>query len=90
MAVLPPVVTGAVVMLIGFNLASVATITYFPTEQWIGLLTTLLRDLETAAAQLAKEMHDLRAGLKNQAAQIEKISAQLETSRPIPQVVVNK
>jgi len=40
-AVLPPVVTGAVVMLIGFNLASVATITYFPTEQWIGLLTTL-------------------------------------------------
>jgi uracil-xanthine permease len=39
-AVLPPVVTGAVVMLIGFNLATVATTTYFPTEQWIGLLTT--------------------------------------------------
>lgn len=38
-AVLPPVVTGAVVMLIGFNLARVATITYFPSEQWIGLLT---------------------------------------------------
>ena len=38
-AVLPPVVTGAVVMLIGFNLASVATTTYFPSEQWIGLLT---------------------------------------------------
>ncbi len=38
-AVLPPVVTGAVVMLIGFNLARVATITYFPAEQWIGLLT---------------------------------------------------
>src|SRR5690348_9369467 len=40
-AVLPPVVTGAVVMLIGFNLATVATTIYFPKEQWIGLLTTL-------------------------------------------------
>ena len=39
-AVLPPVVTGAVVMLIGFNLATVATTVYFPSEQWIGLLTT--------------------------------------------------
>ncbi|MBV9592601.1 MAG: nitrate reductase [Actinobacteria bacterium] len=39
-AVLPPVVTGAVVMLIGFNLATVATTTYFPAEQWIGLMTT--------------------------------------------------
>ncbi|MEO8889532.1 MAG: solute carrier family 23 protein [Jatrophihabitantaceae bacterium] len=38
-AVLPPVVTGAVVMLIGFNLASVATTIYFPNEQWIGLMT---------------------------------------------------
>jgi uracil-xanthine permease len=40
-AVLPPAVTGAVVMLIGFNLATVATTIYFPSEQWIGLLTTL-------------------------------------------------
>jgi uracil-xanthine permease len=39
-AVLPPVVTGAVVMLIGFNLATVATTTYFPQDQWIALLTT--------------------------------------------------
>ncbi|MDT0260024.1 solute carrier family 23 protein [Jatrophihabitans sp. DSM 44399] len=39
-AILPPAVTGAVVMLIGFNLATVATTTYFPAEQWIGLLTT--------------------------------------------------
>ena len=38
-AALPPVITGAVVMLIGFNLATVATTTYFPSEQWIGLLT---------------------------------------------------
>ena len=39
-AVLPPAVTGAVVMLIGFNLATVATRTYFPQDQWIALLTT--------------------------------------------------
>lgn len=38
-AVLPPVLTGAVVMLIGFNLATVTTETYFPTSQWVGLLT---------------------------------------------------
>ena len=37
---LPPVVTGAVVMLIGFNLAGVATKTYFPKDQWIALITT--------------------------------------------------
>jgi uracil-xanthine permease len=39
-AVLPPVVTGAVVMLIGFSLATVATTTYYPQDQWIALLTT--------------------------------------------------
>src|SRR6266702_3953419 len=39
-AVLPPAVTGAVVMLIGFNLATVATSIYFPADQWIALLTT--------------------------------------------------
>jgi trimeric autotransporter adhesin len=59
-----------------------------------------VQELETTAAQQAKEMQDLRAAFKNQAAQIEKVSAQLaaaspssgglETSRPLPQVVVNK
>ena len=38
-AVLPPVVTGAVVMLIGFNLAPVVADIYRPQDQWIGLLT---------------------------------------------------
>ncbi|MFC9327563.1 uracil-xanthine permease family protein [Kitasatospora sp. NPDC057015] len=37
--VLPPVVTGAVVMLIGFNLAPVAAGTYWPQDQWTALLT---------------------------------------------------
>lgn len=39
--VLPPVVTGAVVMLIGFNLAPVVAKTYFPQDQWVGLATML-------------------------------------------------
>src|SRR6478736_40797 len=38
-AVLPPVVTGAVVMLIGFNLAPVAAQTYMPADPWIAMLT---------------------------------------------------
>jgi xanthine/uracil permease len=37
-AVLPPVVTGAVVMLIGFNLAPVVADTYWPQDQWVALL----------------------------------------------------
>lgn len=39
--VLPPVVTGAVVMLIGFNLAPVVAKTYFPQDQWVALATML-------------------------------------------------
>jgi uracil-xanthine permease len=39
--VLPPIVTGAVVMLIGFNLAPVATGTYMPSDPWIAILTML-------------------------------------------------
>jgi uracil-xanthine permease len=37
--ILPPAVTGAVVMLIGFNLAPVVAGIYWPQDQWIGLLT---------------------------------------------------
>ncbi|SOE03794.1 uracil-xanthine permease family protein [Blastococcus haudaquaticus] len=37
--VLPPAVTGAVVMLIGFNLAPVAAGTYWPQDQWVALAT---------------------------------------------------
>ena len=39
--VLPPVVTGAVVMLIGFNLAPVVANVYWPQDQWIAILTML-------------------------------------------------
>ena len=39
--VLPPVVTGAVVMLIGFNLAPVVAGIYWPQDQWVALLTMI-------------------------------------------------
>jgi uracil-xanthine permease len=37
--ILPPAVTGAVVMLIGFNLAPVVANNYWPVDQWVALLT---------------------------------------------------
>ena len=37
--ILPPAVTGAVVMLIGFNLAPVVASIYWPQDQWVALLT---------------------------------------------------
>jgi uracil-xanthine permease len=37
--VLPPAVTGAVVMLIGFNLAPVVANVYWPQDQWVALAT---------------------------------------------------
>ncbi|WP_293782280.1 uracil-xanthine permease family protein [uncultured Aeromicrobium sp.] len=40
-AVLPPAVTGAVVMLIGFNLAPVVAGVYWPQDQWVGLATAV-------------------------------------------------
>ncbi|MEV0092761.1 solute carrier family 23 protein [Streptomyces sp. NPDC050738] len=40
-AAMPPVVTGAVVMLIGFNLAPVTAATYWPQDQWTALLVML-------------------------------------------------
>jgi uracil-xanthine permease len=40
--VLPPAVTGAVVMLIGFNLAPVVANTYWPQDQWTALIVMLV------------------------------------------------
>jgi uracil-xanthine permease len=39
---LPPAVSGAVVMLIGFNLAPVVAETYWPQDQWIALITMVV------------------------------------------------
>ncbi|MEV0276273.1 solute carrier family 23 protein [Streptomyces sp. NPDC050610] len=44
-AVLPPAVTGAVVMLIGFGLAPVVATTYWPQDQWTALATMLFTGL---------------------------------------------
>lgn len=41
-AVLPPAVTGAVVMLIGFNLAPVVANAYWPQDQWVALAVMLV------------------------------------------------
>jgi uracil-xanthine permease len=38
-AILPPVVTGGVVMVIGFNLAGVATGIYMPADRWMAIIT---------------------------------------------------
>ncbi|MDV8006031.1 uracil-xanthine permease family protein [Rhodococcus sp. IEGM 1318] len=39
---LPPVVTGAVVMLIGFNLAPVVAGLYWPQDQWVALIVMVV------------------------------------------------
>ena len=46
--------------------------------------------LEATVAQQQKGMEILMAQLKEQAAQIEKVSAQLEMNKPAAKVVVNK
>ncbi|GGM78380.1 nitrate reductase [Thermopolyspora flexuosa] len=40
--IFPPVVTGGVVMLIGFGLAFVVADTYWPQDQWIALITMVV------------------------------------------------
>ena len=49
-----------------------------------------VQDLETTVAQQQKGMEVLTAQLKEQAAQIQKVSARLEVNKPAPQVVANK
>jgi len=46
--------------------------------------------LEVTAAQQQKEIKVLTAALKEQAAQIQKVSAELEGRKPVPQLVVNE
>jgi len=49
-----------------------------------------VQNLEVTVAQQAKGMEVLTAQLREQAAQIQKVSAQLEVNKPAPQVVTNK
>jgi len=48
-----------------------------------------IAELKSTVAQQQKGMDVLTAQLKEQAAQVQKVSAQLETSKPAPHVVVN-
>ena len=45
--------------------------------------------LEATAAQQQQEIRALTATLKEQASQIQKVSAELEMSKPAPQMVLN-
>jgi len=47
------------------------------------------QDFEAIIAQRKKEIKSLTASLREQAAQMQKVSAQLEASKPAPQVVTN-
>ena len=49
-----------------------------------------IADLKSTVALQQKEMQVLTAQFKEQAAQIQKVSAQLEASKPAPKVVANK
>jgi trimeric autotransporter adhesin len=49
-----------------------------------------MADLKSTVALQRKEMQFLTAQLKEQAAQIQKVSAQLEASKPAPKVVINR
>jgi len=50
----------------------------------------LKKDFQTTVAQHQKEIQALTALLKEQAAQIQKVSARLEVNKPTPEVVLNK
>ena len=52
-------------------------------------ITRLTKDFQTVSTQQRNEIQLLSAQLKEQAAQIQKVSAQLEASKPAPQVVNN-
>src|SRR5207249_3507319 len=49
-----------------------------------------IAELKSTVAQQQKGMEVLTAQLKEQGAQLQKVSAQVEVSKPAPQVVVNK
>ena len=49
----------------------------------------LKKDFQATVADQQKEIQALTASLKEQASQIQKVSAQLEVSKPAPQTVLN-
>jgi len=59
-------------------------------EATITRLNSAVEKQEATAAQQRKEIQALTANLKEQAAQILKVSAQIEMSKPAPQIVGNQ
>jgi DNA gyrase/topoisomerase IV subunit B len=53
-------------------------------------IVQLKKDFQVTSAQQQKEIQFLSAQLREQAAQIQKVSAQIELNRPAPQQVVLK
>ena len=58
-------------------------------EKQEATITRLTNDFQTVSTQQRNEIQLLSAQLKGQAAQIQKVSAELEASKPAPQVVNN-
>ena len=54
-----------------------------------GTIAQQQKDFQSTAARQQKEIKALNAGLKEQASQIQKVSAQLEVTKPVPQIVLN-
>jgi uncharacterized coiled-coil protein SlyX len=59
-------------------------------EATISRLDVSVAKQETTGAQQQKEIKALIATVKEQATQIQKVSAQLEASKSLPQLVVNE
>ena len=59
-------------------------------EEQEATITQQRKDFEVALAQQQKEIEALTATLKEQAAQIQKVSAQVELNKPTPRTVAEK
>ncbi len=58
-------------------------------EKQEALIAQQQQDFQATVAQQQKEIQALTAALKEQASQIQKVSAQLEVNKPAPQTVLN-
>jgi uncharacterized protein involved in exopolysaccharide biosynthesis len=59
-------------------------------EEQEATVAQLRSDFQTMSAQQQEEIRVLRVQLREQAAQIQKVSVQVEVSNPAPKVVINK
>jgi septal ring factor EnvC (AmiA/AmiB activator) len=59
-------------------------------EEQGAIIAQQRKDFETAVAKQKQEIQILTAGLKEQASQIQKVSAQLQLQKPAAQTIANK